>query len=187
MNVYWGINKYYSNWVCSPRLKIREPGFHKEFFRVPKILWIAYVWLARRKAQKTYLCFLSPPDFMNSLELQLLEEGNTLGCRLSSKIHAWTTHFLVEHVSFYRGAPTILFIKVHLSDGLLVGWRLHNWSWLLPQGAGAPHRIHFPLFTTFKRFLGHYEQDGAPRLDPTGNYCQAGWNKVIEKKLKCQP
>lgn len=154
--MYQGITRYYLNQVHSPGLNIRELGFHKEFFKVTKILWIVYVWLTRRKAQKTCICFLPPrrlQQFMNScsaLQLQLLEERNILECWLSFKIHAWTERFLVKPVSFYRGALTILFLEGHLSDRLLVGWRLHNWPWLLLQGAAAPCRIHFPLSLLLK-------------------------------------
>lgn len=152
--------------------------------------------MAGQKKSTENLSLFFPPrrlqQFMNccsALELQLLEEGNTLRCWHSSKIHAWTACFLVKHVSFYRGAPTTLFIKAHLSDEPLAGWRLHNWSWFFPQGAGTPHRIYFPLFTAFKRSSSHTQQGRVPKVEPKGNYCQAGWNKVTEKKLglKCQP
>lgn len=131
------------------------------FSRITKILCFAYVWLDRKKAQKLFLAFflsrhqqlINQQNCCSALELQLLEEGNTLGCCLSCKIWGWTAHFLMKHVCFYRRAPIILFIKVYLSEGLIAGWRMHKQSWLLLQGGRTPHRIHFPLFTALKIFL----------------------------------
>lgn len=97
--------------------------------------------------------FIHQQNCCSALELQLLEEKNTLGCCLSCKSCGWTAHFLMKHVCFYRGAPIILLIKVYLSDGLIVGWRMLKQSWLLPQGGITPHRKHFPHFTALKIFL----------------------------------
>lgn len=113
------------------------------FFRVVKILCLVYGQLDRRKAQKLILAFFPEQisQFMNScsaLELQLLEEGNTLGLWLRRKICGWTAHFLVKHICFYRGASTILSTKAYLPDGLIVGWRMHKQSWLLPKGGRTP-------------------------------------------------
>lgn len=119
-----------------------------------------YGWTEEKHRNLFWLSSLSRhQQFMNccsALELQLLEEGNTLGCRFSYKICGWTAHFLMKHVCFYRGAPTILFIKACLSDGLIVGWRMHNKSWLLPRGGRTPYGMHFPLFTVLKIVLTMY-------------------------------
>lgn len=157
------------------------------FFRITKILCLAYVWLDRRKAQKLFLAFFpeqtlainSSAKLLFCFVVQLLEEGNTLGCCLSCKICGWTAHFLMKHVCFYRGVPTILLIKAYFSEGLIVVWRMHKQSWLLPQGGRTPHRIHFPLFTAPKIFLTMHHLYSEPEVRYT-----SVWKIRVEKDCK---
>jgi len=90
------------------RAENKGTQFHQKFFRVTKIVCIAHVWLARRKAHKT---LLSPPQQNSAIHGQLFCFVAAFKARehpempTQHQIHAWTACFLMRHVSFYGGAP----------------------------------------------------------------------------------
>lgn len=146
--------------MCPPGLKIKEPNYHNKFFQSHQNNLLILCTAGQKKNTNLFWLsslskhhqFTHQQNCCSASELQLLEEGHTLGCCLSCKIRGWRAHFLMKHVCFYTGAPPVLFIKAYLSDGLRVGWS-NKQSWLRPQGGRTPHRIHFPLFTALKIFL----------------------------------